>query len=164
MHWPLGLALTRGVVVTGGLDKGPLFPLSVLLAPTRGMVPTRVCPRVKQGGMRLGCGRGHLQVLTEHPRRCGGRWNLGQPSRGACWSLQWPPGRGIPCLLLCALHPQPSIPSLGHLLHHSQGSLPLRSSWSNQGEGMASLNSTQFESSDSTPFDNPLSLSRSVSK
>lgn len=25
MHWPLGLALTRGVVVAGGLDKGPLF-------------------------------------------------------------------------------------------------------------------------------------------
>lgn len=34
MHWPHGLALTRGVVVAGGLDKGLLFPLSVLLSPT----------------------------------------------------------------------------------------------------------------------------------
>lgn len=32
-HWPLGLALTRGAVVTGGLDKGPLFSFSVLFAP-----------------------------------------------------------------------------------------------------------------------------------
>lgn len=47
MRWPLGLALTRGGVVTGGSDKGPLFPLSdflsLLLVP-RGMVPTGSVP------------------------------------------------------------------------------------------------------------------------
>lgn len=34
MYWPHDLALTRGVVVAGGLDKGLHFPLSVLLSPT----------------------------------------------------------------------------------------------------------------------------------
>lgn len=68
MRWPLGLALTRGVVVAGGLDKGPLFLLSVLLVPTRewcqqGSVPG---PRRKTGGW---CAAGVTSRLEESTHR-----------------------------------------------------------------------------------------------
>lgn len=129
-----------------------------------GMVPTTLCPMTKKQGMRLGCGRGHLQVLVEHPLHCGGGGDGagGHPGRSRL-ELVVAPRAPAPLPPSCILNPRPSGLSLGHYLHHSQSSpLCLRSSsWSNQREGMASLNSNQFELKNSTPRDNALPSSRS---
>lgn len=62
----------------GLAQRSPLPALCPL-----GAHPGNGANRAKKEGMKLGWGKGHLQVCTQHPQRCGGRGRPGrQPPKG----------------------------------------------------------------------------------
>lgn len=92
---PLGLALTQGVVVTGGLDKCPLFLLSVLLAPTQNGA-NRGLPHGQGGRHEVGMWWGSPPGFNRPPTVLGGNWSLDQEAiqEGICQSFWGPPRPG----------------------------------------------------------------------